>query len=545
MGADEWTPYRLGELVDIEHGFAFEGGFFRDEPTGDILLTPGNFSVGGGFKRGKLNYYAGPVPDEFVLGEGDLLVTMTDLSKNADTLGYPAVLPKEQGGRYLHNQRLGKVVVKPNAPVTKRFLYYVLCTREYRHEILASASGSTVRHTSPNRIAAFTFCLPPIPEQRAIARILGSLDDKIELNRRMNETLEQISQAIFKSWFVDFLPVRAKMAAKAQVQSAMLPAPKRDRWFVYAIQCEDDSVYIGQTEDLRQRWEEHREGRASRWTKRHEPLRVVYWEYAESREQAVEREKWLKTGFGRKWLRREIARTQTGEPVKAKAAGRQPVGMDAATAALLPDSFEESEIGDVPWGWAVAPLDQVAGFLNGLALQKYPPDDGDSLPVIKIAELRNGVTKSSDRASGVPGPYIVDDGDILFSWSGSLEVVIWCGGKGALNQHLFKVTSDRYPKWFCYFWVRQHLPEFRAIASDKATTMGHIRRHHLSEAQVPVPPQSLTAAADRIISPLFSRIVVNCQESRTLAAIRDALLPKLMSGEVRVGEAERVAGGAA
>ncbi len=156
--------------------------------------------------------------------------------------------------------------------------------------------------------------------------------------------------------------------------------------------------------------------------------------------------------------------------------------------------------------------------------------------MIKIAELRSGVSSSSGRASvAIPPEYVVDDGDVLFSWSGSLEVVIWCGGKGALNQHLFKVTSRRYPRWFYYFWGKQHLPAFRDIASDKATTMGHIRRHHLSEALVVVPPQPIVDAADRVMSPLFARFVGNCHESRTLAAIRDALLPKLMSGEVRTG----------
>jgi len=231
--------------------------------------------------------------------------------------------------------------------------------------------------------------------------------------------------------------------------------------------------------------------------------------------------------------------------VRAKAVGRQPVAIDAATAALFPDSFEESAVRQIPREWRIRPLDAVASFLNGLALQKYPPDSDASLPVIKITELRSGVTPSSGRASAsIPADYVVDDGDVLFSWSGSLEVVIWCGGRGALNQHLFKVTSAEYPKWFYYFWVKRHLPEFRAIASDKATTMGHIRRHHLAEAKVVVPSPKVVSAADRVLAPLLVQIILNNQQSRSLAAIRDALLPKLMSGEVRVGEAARVAGGA-
>ena len=109
----EWQDCTLGDLIDVKHGFAFQGEFIHDEPLGDILLTPGNFAIGGGFKGDKFKYYDGTVPDDFVLEEGDLLVTMTDLSKQSDTLGFPAVVPsRSDGRRYLHNQRLGKVQLK-------------------------------------------------------------------------------------------------------------------------------------------------------------------------------------------------------------------------------------------------------------------------------------------------------------------------------------------------------------------------------------------------------------------------------------------------
>ena len=118
-----------------------------------------------------------------------------------------------------------------------------------------------------------------------------------------------------------------------------------------------------------------------------------------------------------------------------------------------------SELGDIPEGWTIKPLDEIAEFLNGLALQKYPPENADDfLPVIKIRELRTGVNDGSDKASiNIPKKYIIDNGDIIFSWSGSLDVVIWNFGKGALNQHLFKVDSDKYPKWFYYYWTLNHL----------------------------------------------------------------------------------------
>ena len=215
VAAGQWRDVTLGDLIDIRHGFAFKGNFIYDEPRGDLLLTPGNFAIGGGFKRDKFKYYDGPVEEGYVLQEGDLLVTMTDLSKQSDTLGYPAMVPAYTNGRrYLHNQRLGKVVSKETSELHTGFLYYLMRSAKYRHEVLASATGTTVKHTSPDKIRQFRFSLPPLAEQRAIAHILGTLDDKIELNRRMNETLEEMARALFKSWFVDFDPVRAKMEGR-------------------------------------------------------------------------------------------------------------------------------------------------------------------------------------------------------------------------------------------------------------------------------------------------------------------------------------------
>ena len=204
----------LGDLIDIVHGFAFKGKFIHDEPRGDVLLTPGNFAIGGGFKADKFEYYSGIVPDDFVLSEGDLIGSMTDLSKLSDTLGYPAFVPECKGSRrYLHNQRLEKVTLQ-GTEVERKYIYYVMCGKDYRHEVLASATGTAVKHTSPDRIKQFRFQLPSLSEQCAIAHILGTLDDKIELNRRMNETLEAMARAIFKDWFVDFGPTRAKAALR-------------------------------------------------------------------------------------------------------------------------------------------------------------------------------------------------------------------------------------------------------------------------------------------------------------------------------------------
>jgi type I restriction enzyme, S subunit len=186
--------------------------------------------------------------------------------------------------------------------------------------------------------------------------------------------------------------------------------------------------------------------------------------------------------------------------------------------------------------WEERSLDEIAEFLNGLACQKYPPKQNEvGLPVIKIKEMRTGITEASDWATAdVPEKYIIENGDMLFSWSGSLDIVLWFGGRGLLNQHLFKVSSNLYPQWFYYFWTQFYLQEFRGVADDKATTMGHIQRHHLSDAKVSVPPKEMLKKMDECINPIFNKIKSNTNQIKTLTQLRDSLLPKLMSGEVRV-----------
>jgi type I restriction enzyme S subunit len=229
------------------------------------------------------------------------------------------------------------------------------------------------------------------------------------------------------------------------------------------------------------------------------------------------------------------------DPVHAKAEGREPEGMDAATAALFPDSFEESELGLIPNGWQVDSLDNVANYLNGLALQKFPPEEDNWLPVIKIAQLRKGDTNGSDRANrNMKTEYIIQDGDVLFSWSGSLEVIIWCGGEGALNQHLFKVTSKNYPKWFYYLWTKHHLESFQRIAESKATTMGHIQRKHLTEAKVVTPPTAFVESISAYFSPLIEKSITNSIQAKNLEKLRDTLLPRLISGQLRLPDADAI-----
>lgn len=305
---------------------------------------------------------------------GEILLTVVG------SVGQTAIVPPSLAG---WNVARAVAVIPVAEGHDPRWVELCLRSREAQHQMHIWCTTTVQATLNLRDVARITVPMPPRPIRDGIVSIIGSLEERIDLNRRMNETLESIARALFKSWLVDFDPVRARL-----------------------------------------------DGR--------------------------------------------------------------PALLDSATAQQFPSAFDHTDYGAVPKGWQVVGLDSVAHFLNGLALQKYPAQGPDFLPVIKIAQLRSSNTLSSDRASReIPSDYIVNAGDLLFSWSGSLEVVIWSGGEGALNQHLFKVTSKSYPQWFVRGWLLEHLPEFRAIASDKATTMGHIQRRHLTEALVLVPPAPL------------------------------------------------------
>ena len=185
--------------------------------------------------------------------------------------------------------------------------------------------------------------------------------------------------------------------------------------------------------------------------------------------------------------------------------------------------------------YSKAYLTDIANYLNGLAMQRFRPLEGElGIPVLKIKELGQGqCDSSSDLCSpSIEEKYIVRDGDIIFSWSGTLLVDIWCGGVCGLNQHLFKITSGKYPQWFIYYWTKHHLAKFIRIAKDKAVTMGHIKRGDLEASEVLIPDEKSFAEIDKIMSPIFKAIVSNRIGNRQLATLRDTLLPKLMNGEI-------------
>lgn len=199
-----WKSAQLGNIIDIKHGHAFDGGFFSD--SGEyILLTPGNCREEGGLKlKGeKEKYYIGEIPKDYLLKTGDMLVVMTDLVNTAPILGGSFIIPEDN--RFLHNQRLGLVVIKNQNKINKLFLYYLLNTHSYRSQVRGSASGATVRHTSPNRIKACQLQIPvDIAYQEKIGNTLSAYDDLIENNQRRIKLLEEAARLLYREWFVHF-----------------------------------------------------------------------------------------------------------------------------------------------------------------------------------------------------------------------------------------------------------------------------------------------------------------------------------------------------
>ena len=429
-----WTIQRIGDFAKVKGGKRLPtGAALTNKRTDHPYIRIVDFSDGR-INRSNLMYVPNdvfPRISRYTISANDVWISIVG------TVGLTGLVDEALDGASL-TENAAKICSIASY-VDKVFLSLFLRSEQGREQIRSQTVGSTQPKLALFRIEDIRVPVPPLPEQRRIAHILGTLDDKIENNRKTAKTLEDMAQAIFQSWFVDFDPVRAKMSG-------------------------------------------------------------------ESKESICKRLK----------LTPEI--------------------LD-----LFPDRLVDSELGEIPEGWGVKSLDSIGNFLNGLAMQKFPSSgQDDALPVIKIAQLRAGDLTCADQASReIESQFVIHDGDILFSWSGSLECVLWSGGIGALNQHLFKVTpKSNYPRWLCYFGIHHFLEFFREIAAGKATTMGHIQRHHLSDTKLALPCASNLDTMNKPIQFIFEAMWMRAVEARKLSSLRDTLLPKLISGEIRVPEAE-------
>lgn len=400
MSKTEWKEYKLGEIYEVHNGLSKGREFFGSGYPFISFSTVFNKW----FIPEIITDFAQTTESEqesYSIKAGDILVTRT--SETADELGMSCValrdIPNATYNGFCKRMRQ----YNKDVDVDSKYVGYYMRNPEFRKKFQAFAGSMSTRASLTNdALLGLTIKLPPLAEQQRIAKILSSLDDKIELNNAINRNLEEQAQAIFKSWFIDFEP------------------------------------------------------------------------------------------FG----------------------------------------------GEMPSDWKTGSLSDIADYLNGLAMQKFrPKDDEIGLPVLKIKELRQGFAGEDAElcSPNIKSEYIVNDGDVIFSWSGSLLVDLWCGGKCGLNQHLFKVTSKHYDKWFYYMWTKHHLDRFIFLAADKATTMGHIKREELNKAEVCIPSDADYKKIRSAVKPLIDRLIANKIENRTLSTMRDELLPKLMSGEMELG----------
>ena len=407
---EEWKEYKLGDVCTIVGRIGFRG-YTTDDLTnnpkdGAITLSPTNI-VAGELDLSKPTYIKWPKyyeSPEIMLEKDDIVIV-----KTGSSIGRTTRIREIKHPMTLNPQ----FVVLKDIKVDNVFLSYIIKSPLFQASLKAITVGSAIPTLSQKNLAKISINIPEEKTQKRISRVLSSLDDKIEVNRRINDNLEQQAQALFKSWFVDFEPFK-------------------------------DQPFI------------------------------------------------------------------------------------------------DSELGMIPQGWRVESLSSIADYVNGLAMQKYRPEDGEEgLPVLKIKELGQGnIDDSSELCSPsvIDEKYIINDGDIIFSWSGTLMVKVWCGGKCGLNQHLFVVNPKDYPKWLVYHWTKYHLDNFIRIAKDKAVTMGHIKRGELDKAKTIIPDKENMQKIDALIKPIFEQIIANEQESRRLAELRDTLLPRLISGELNVSE---------
>lgn len=455
--ASEWKTVRLGDHVDACLGKMLD----KNKNQGTLHPYLGNKQVRwGSFDLDDLSEmrFQDHEHDRYGLKSGDLVVC--EGGEPGRCAIWKGEVPDMKIQKALHR-------IRPNQGLDSTFLHYWFCYAGKFELLDPYFTGTTIKHLTGKAVAELPIPLPPLPEQKAIAHILGSLDDKIELNRRMNETLEGMAQALFKSWFVDFDPVI------------------------------DNALETGN------------------------PIPDEFAARAETRR-------------------------------KALADGKVPdLGTNVSNVRkLFPDSFQTSELGPIPTGWELQPLYDLANFINGAAYKgKVFSESPDALPVIKIAEIKGGITAQTKYTEVNKGDkYKIEDGEILLSWSGnpdtSIDTFIWSNGAGYLNQHIFKVSlHDEADRYFVYYQLNFLRSVFSEIARDKQTTgLGHFTAGDMKRLRVFKPENELLTRFNDAVASLYKRSYENSIATKTLTKLRDTLLPKLISGELRIEDAEKMVG---
>lgn len=438
----DWPPTTLGDLISVKHGWPFKSKHFSESLTGrPIVVNIGNFEYTGGFRFGSttVKEYRDDYPKEYELSPGEILLVMTCQTSGGEILGIPARIP-DDGRVYLHNQRLGRVIIKNPRRIDSGFLYWLFLWSEFNRELFVSSTGTKILHTAPNRIERFTFDCPPIGIQRRIADILGSLDDKIELNRRMNCTLEAMVRRLFRSWFVDFDPVHAKAAVRREHPN---------------------------------------------------------WDNARISREALPK-------------------------------------LDSAIAEAFPDDFEESELGQIPKGWRVGTVGDVADNPKRTTKPAEIEPDTPYIALEHIPRRQIGLNEWTVADGVASGKYRFNIGEILF---GKLRPYFHKVGVAPLagvcsTDILVIVPSEPAWRGFALGHISCDEMIFHTDGASTGTKMPRTNWNDIARYAIALPAPELAKAFDETIAPALEQLRDNVHEARRLAETRDKLLPRLLSGEL-------------
>jgi type I restriction enzyme S subunit len=429
--ADDFDVQPLGTVARVRSGYAF-----KSEDMGAVGLpvikiknvVPPTVDITDCERVPEEVISSIPRVERFELKEGDTLIAMTGA-----TVGKVGKFPRTHERHFL-NQRVGKVFLTEPDAADYRYIYYILSHDTYVRQMFGIADGSAQANISGSQIESLEVPLPPLAEQKAIAAVLGALDDKIELNRRMNATLEAMARALFQSWFVDFDPVRAKLD------------------------------------------------------------------------------------------------------------GRQPVGLDLATAALFPDSFQDSEFGHIPKGWTVQPVGEVVDCVGGgtpsTTDPKYwqggthhwtTPKDFSSLQAPVLLDTDRKLT---DAGIAKISSGLLPAGTLLLSSRAPVGYLAIAAMPVAINQGFIALKCNhRASNFFMLNWCQTNMAEIESRATG--TTFAEISKQNFRPIRVVLPPKEIMAAFTAKVAPLYARITANLHQSHTLATLRDTLLPNLLSGDLK------------
>ena len=415
----ELKKYKIGDLVQVTRGASLGGEFYATQGN-YVRLTCGNFDYRNNcFKENQSKdniYYTGGFKEEFLLEKGDIITPLTEQA--IGLLGSTARIP--ESGKYIQSQDIAKIDCNESL-LDKDFAFYLISSACVKQQLSAAAQQTKIRHTSPDKIKECTVWIPSLDIQKRIGRILTDIDNKIAINRQINDNLEAMAKQLYDYWFVQF------------------DFPNEE-----------------------------------------------------------------------------------GKPYKS-----------SGGAMVWNDKLKR----EIPKGWHCGTLLDIAEYTNGLACQKYRPTDENKLPVIKIKEMHDGLSVDTEWVKAdIPDDVKVYDGDVLFSWSASLEVMLWAYGNGGLNQHIFKVTSKNgYPRSFYFYQLVHYIGVFKQMAEARKTTMGHITQDHLRQSTIVLPPDvDIANKLEEKLCPIFDAIVKNNQEIMALTKQRDELLPLLMNGQATV-----------